>query len=447
MIRKSLFTLLALFFISFGYCSNTKVIVNSEMQNEFILSLEDIGVMGNAILSVNIKKGRNEFTVDIEALQFYILSQNKQFSYVLLAPGKDFIVSVGKEGGMTFQGQYGDVNAYIATLTKSIFQRSRAMKPENLTKKLCASHIAYYESIVSDIDKTSLSKKDKNIVKGFAQGSLLKDVYMTVGLSKLFGKIYSMPMEDGYADAMAKIELLPEVTYNSSYMEYITEYCYTKMVVGDIKLKNPDNWIVEFAKALKYGTLRDAYIVYMIDREVMMGYEGGKERSENVAKLIKSPAQKAKVKEAMKGFKDVAGKGYDVSNIETVDKDGKKVLLGDFKGKYIFVDFWSTGCAPCVSEIPFMNALEHSLKSDKLDFISVTLDSDKEVWKKFMIENNMEGHQLFLVGGYKNPLCNAITMRGIPHFFVIGPDSKIVNPKIYRPSNPVLKEQLKQMVK
>src|SRR3972149_846792 len=31
---------------------------------------------------------------------------------------------------------------------------------------------------------------------------------------------------------------------------------------------------------------------------------------------------------------------------------GQKVVLADFKGKVIFLNFWATWCGPCVAEMP-----------------------------------------------------------------------------------------------
>ncbi len=64
-------------------------------------------------------------------------------------------------------------------------------------------------------------------------------------------------------------------------------------------------------------------------------------------------------------------------------KDGNGKLattakLSDFKGKLLILDFWATWCSPCIAMIPKMDSLQKNF-GDKLQFLSVTYQSEKEV--------------------------------------------------------------------
>jgi thiol-disulfide isomerase/thioredoxin len=53
--------------------------------------------------------------------------------------------------------------------------------------------------------------------------------------------------------------------------------------------------------------------------------------------------------------------------------DGRRVRLSDFRGKVVLINFWTTWCTACVSEMPELIALQKK-HGDKLAIIGVSLD-------------------------------------------------------------------------
>jgi thiol-disulfide isomerase/thioredoxin len=53
--------------------------------------------------------------------------------------------------------------------------------------------------------------------------------------------------------------------------------------------------------------------------------------------------------------------------------DGQKVRLSDFRGKVVLVNFWTTWCSACVSEMPELVALQKK-HADNLVIVGVSLD-------------------------------------------------------------------------
>ncbi len=62
-----------------------------------------------------------------------------------------------------------------------------------------------------------------------------------------------------------------------------------------------------------------------------------------------------------------------------VDLAGKKVSLGDFKGKPVVIDFWATYCAPCKLEMPWFEEFTAKYKAQGLVVLGV--DQDDSVGK------------------------------------------------------------------
>jgi thiol-disulfide isomerase/thioredoxin len=63
------------------------------------------------------------------------------------------------------------------------------------------------------------------------------------------------------------------------------------------------------------------------------------------------------------------------------DSLGQTHRLGDYKGKWVLVNFWATWCAPCVKEIPEFAALYDAHKGKDLIVLGVAMDFEnpKEV--------------------------------------------------------------------
>lgn len=59
---------------------------------------------------------------------------------------------------------------------------------------------------------------------------------------------------------------------------------------------------------------------------------------------------------------------------QLIDKNGKVVLLEEFKGKIIFINFWATWCPPCIAEMPSMQKLYDGYQN-QIVFLFVTTDS------------------------------------------------------------------------
>lgn len=122
--------------------------------------------------------------------------------------------------------------------------------------------------------------------------------------------------------------------------------------------------------------------------------------------------------------------------------DGKKVDFAQFRGKYVYIDLWASWCVPCVKEIPYLQALEKELQNDKVVFVSISCDTDREAWHKKREALNLHGNQFI---NADNKLCNQLNVSSIPRFLIYNPDGNLVNANAPRPSSEQTKELLENL--
>lgn len=138
--------------------------------------------------------------------------------------------------------------------------------------------------------------------------------------------------------------------------------------------------------------------------------------------------------------------GKQVPELQLQRPDGTTVSITSLQGKYTYIDVWATWCGPCCKEIPFVEKLVEEMKdNDQLQFVSFSVDSDRDAWLKKLEKDQPAWPQFLLDADANKTLSDALSITGIPRFFVLGPDGTIINQDAKRPSDPELVDYLKAL--
>jgi peroxiredoxin/protocatechuate 3,4-dioxygenase beta subunit len=105
--------------------------------------------------------------------------------------------------------------------------------------------------------------------------------------------------------------------------------------------------------------------------------------------------------------------------------EGKELSLADFRGKYVLLDFWATWCAPCLEEMPNLQAIQDQYAKDpRLVIIGLSVD-DRPVSAAYLVKAlRLSWRQGF--AGPDSPVVSAYGATAIPATSLIGPDGTIL---------------------
>lgn len=119
----------------------------------------------------------------------------------------------------------------------------------------------------------------------------------------------------------------------------------------------------------------------------------------------------------------VAGIGDMMVDGELYDVNDSLRHISEFAGRFILLDFWSSGCGPCVESIPEMEKVIDTYK-DRMTVISISEDP-KARWKEYVKTKGMGGNQWNELRRGRTGLAVSYQVKGIPHYVLIAPSGKI----------------------
>ena len=99
------------------------------------------------------------------------------------------------------------------------------------------------------------------------------------------------------------------------------------------------------------------------------------------------------------------------------------VKLEQYRGKYVYLDFWASWCGPCRQSFPWMNEMQAKYGAQGLQVIGVNVDTKPEEARNFLADMPARFVVAFDPVGAA-PLSYGI--KGMPSSVLIGPDGKVV---------------------
>ena len=235
--------------------------------------------------------------------------------------------------------------------------------------------------------------------------------------------------------------------------EYDTEESYRDLVqrkyyeqLGDASNPEQLEHFIQIVSALKSENIRADFAKSMAPL-----INPNNPKNKIILDFVLNNIKEEKIRQVVQDIYDqserlASGKPSPVFNNYENAKGGT-TSLSDLKGKFVYVDVWATWCRPCIGEIPVLKELQNKFKGKNIEFVSISVDENREAWLKMIKEKELKGVQLLSDKSFDSQFVREYGITEIPVFILLDKEGKIINANAPRTSDPEIEKILENLIK
>jgi len=111
---------------------------------------------------------------------------------------------------------------------------------------------------------------------------------------------------------------------------------------------------------------------------------------------------------------------------DTTGKNMVSVKTIRASNKYVLLDFWASWCAPCRANNPALLELYEKFHAQKLEFVGISLDTDKNSWIKAIKADQTNWLHLSDLKGMTGKYAVTFNTQTIPTYMLIDSSGKLI---------------------
>ena len=109
-------------------------------------------------------------------------------------------------------------------------------------------------------------------------------------------------------------------------------------------------------------------------------------------------------------------------DIASIYENQPNISLKDLEGKTLFIDFWASWCAPCITSLPLYNEIYDKYQDQGLEVIAVNVDNPIEDGLDFLIDTPLD----FLIPqDPEGDVSEMFGVIGMPSSYLVSPDGNV----------------------
>ena len=108
------------------------------------------------------------------------------------------------------------------------------------------------------------------------------------------------------------------------------------------------------------------------------------------------------------------------------DLDGQPVSLGQFKGQVVLLDFWSSWCKPCISDLPNLRKIKEKTAGWPVVSLNISLDVDEAAWREAIDKHEIEGVHVRAAGWFTE-VTKSYQVSVLPAYYLVDSQGLILD--------------------
>jgi hypothetical protein len=205
----------------------------------------------------------------------------------------------------------------------------------------------------------------------------------------------------------------------------------TKTISDSIHLNNTVNYQSRYQTIIgdvQIPVIRDWLIMNFIKDTYRGGfYADALWMSDEYKPLCKNAVIKERIKNMDLDFARLKN-GNQAPDFTLEDMNGNKVSLSDFKGKWVYLDFWSVTCGASISDfMKYGHVINEKYKDKNIVFLNICFEEDATKWRKKMDELQIGGVNVIARGRINLKICKDYQADTLPRTFLIDKAGNINN--------------------
>lgn len=276
-----------------------------------------------------------------------------------------------------------------ARLKSSLGRNTNNHKVKNLTKEDFNLPISYDKELGQIDYGNILEPRNDNLMYFGFYNDVINLVFFNY-LSKKVGRIESTLYINGIADA------------GGSHPDYLSLYD----TISRCNFISP-----QVIKLFKFRTVQGIFEYNTID-----------EAEEAFGKFKNEVKDTAFINFIKEKYSITNNKAINVDDLQLVTNYSEHLtfnqLLEKHKGKVIYIDFWNSGCLPCIKEFEFSRKLKNEYEAKDFVQIFISFEPNKERWSNASNNNHLDSESYFVENRYTSRQLEKMNIKFVPHYII-----------------------------